>query len=401
MKRYFTFILATIFVLILQGCYSKGSSAPAPNNVSVVAGDLSATVSWDMLPGVEYWIFKAASNNVTPQNCFGSPQCQIIMKAASPAVVSGLTNGTTYSFSINGRIDGGEGGPGSPALQAIPRLAGAIWSTGTTLGANALRGVAYGTLYVAAGDSGALFSSTDGISWTASTNPLPAANLNAVAYSGSKYLAVGAGGVILLSSDGVTWLQQTSNTTNDLYAVAGNGLGGFVAVGAAGTIVTSVDGITWTVATSGTGNALNGITYASSQYMAVGALGSMLSSADAVTWKIITPITVYNLKTVTYGYATGSTTGMFLALGDLGTLLSSSDGVTWTQQTAIASNPTINAAAYGRQFIAVGDNGNIYTSTDGLTWTLATTATSSVYALAHSLYEYTAVGASGLNMHSK
>ena len=401
MKRYFTFTLAIIFVFLLQGCYSKGSSAPAPNNVNVVAGDGMVTVSWDMLPGVEYWIFKAATNDVTPQTCLGTPQCQIIMKAVSPAVISGLTNGTLYSFSINGRLDSGAGGPGSPSVQAIPRLAGATWSVGTPLGTGVMRGTAFGSVYVAVGDNGALFSSTDGISWTGLTNPLPSANLNAVAYSDGKYLAVGSGGVILKSTDAVIWQQQTSNTTNDLYAVAGNGLGGFVATGAAGTIVTNIDGSNWTAAASGTVNSLYGITYANSKYIVVGALGTMLSSADTSTWQTIAPLTASSLKTVTYGYAAGATTGMFLALGDLGTLLTSSDGASWSLQNPLTSSQSINAVTYARQFIAADNNGNIYTSTDGITWTLATTAASPLHAVTHGLYDYTAVGGSGLNMHAK
>lgn len=401
MKRYFAFILTIIFTILLQGCYSRGSSAPAPTNVNAVAGDTSVTITWDMLPEVEYWIFKATASNVTPESCFGTPGCQMIMNAVSPTVFSGLANGTTYSFSINGRMNSGIGGPGSPSIQAVPRLAGATWSTGAALGANDMHGVAYGTVYVAAGNNGALFSSADGVSWTALTNPAPTANLNAIAYSGGKYLAAGAGGVILLSTDGVTWQQQTSNTANDLYAVSGNGVGGFVATGAAGSIVTSTDGITWSASVSGTVNALYGITYANGKYIAVGANGTLLSSADTTTWQSITPSTSSSLKTVTYGVASGATTGMFVALGDLGTLLTSSDGASWSLQTPLASAQSINAVTFGRQFVAVANNGGIFTSTDGVTWILATTAASPLYAVAHGAYDYTAVGGSGLNMHAK
>jgi len=62
---------------------------------------------------------------------------------------------------------------------------------------------ASGTVLVAVGTNGSIFSSTDGLSWTARTNPFPSANLNATRYGGN-YLAAGAGGAILLSSDAIT-----------------------------------------------------------------------------------------------------------------------------------------------------------------------------------------------------
>lgn len=106
---------------------------------------------------------------MTPLSCYGSPQCQIFTNAVSPMVVSNLTNGTLYSFTVNGRIDGGPGGTGSPAVTAIPRLAGGIWVVGTPIGSTNINGIAYGTFFVAVGDSGALFTSTDGINWVAPT----------------------------------------------------------------------------------------------------------------------------------------------------------------------------------------------------------------------------------------
>lgn len=405
MKRLYAFILALSVTLFLQGCYSQGSSAPMPTNVSVVAGDSSATVSWDMLPGVEYWIFKAATANVTPQSCFGSAECQMVMKAVSPAVVGSLTNGTTYSFSINGRIDGGKGGPGSAAIQAVPRLAGAIWTSGTATGTGAVRGIAYGTQYVAVGDTGTIFISTDGISWAAPGIAIPTtATLYAVTYSAGKYIAVGAGGTILSSTDAQTWVQQTNADTHDLYSIAGNGVGGFVAVGASGAVLGSPDGVSWTAATSGTSNTLFDISYANSLFVAVGASGTVIYSSNAVNWSLPTYTnagTAAQLNSIVYGYAAGSTSGMFVTMGATGALLTSSDGMSWTLQTSLAGTPTINAVTYGRQFIAAGNAGELLTSTDGLNWTLATTATAPLYAIDHGPYDYTATGAAGLNMHSK
>src|SRR5450759_2688331 len=169
MKRHFAFFLAIIAALLLAGCGNKGDPAPAPANVKVVPGDASATVSWTMAPGVEYWVFVAAANSVTPENCSALTLCRTVVNATSPQLVTGLINGATYSFTVNGRTGGGPGGAGSISVSTVPRLAGTSWSVGTSVGSNDLRGVTYGTVvaadgtltpaFVAVGTQGAMFSS--------------------------------------------------------------------------------------------------------------------------------------------------------------------------------------------------------------------------------------------------
>src|SRR5512139_511129 len=117
MKLLSAFYLTIVAVSLLAGCNAPGSSATAPTNVAAVAGDSSVTVSWDMTPGVQYWLFFAPASGVTPENCSSIPGCQIMVNAVSPVVVSapiqsstsgfttnatvvGLTNGNTYSFTI-------------------------------------------------------------------------------------------------------------------------------------------------------------------------------------------------------------------------------------------------------------------------------------------------------------
>lgn len=408
MKRFFALIIVIITFILLQGCRGNGSSAPAPTNVNVVEGDSSVTVSWDMLPGVEYWVFKAAGTNVTPQSCYGMPQCQMIMKAVSPTVVSGLANGTAYSFTVNGRIDGGKGGAGSPSIQATPRLAGASWSVGTSLGAFDLHGVTYGSVFVAVGTNGALFSSTNGVNWIPpttinwTTTPATLPDFNAASYYGGTYVTVGTGGVLLTSADAITWTQQTGvSPGNDLYSVASNGAGGYVATGANGTIINSSNAKNWTAATSSgtTTSALYAVTYANGMYVAAGASGTLLASTDGNIWNppasISSSISSINLRGIAYG------AGIFVALGDNGTLVTSADGTNWTLRSSSPSATLVNAVTYGRQFVAVDNAGTIFTSTDGLAWAQATSPTSSpLYAVTHGPYNYSAVGAAGLNIYS-
>jgi hypothetical protein len=431
MKRLFTGVLVILAVLVLGGCGGKGGPAPAPTGgiTSVVPGDGYVTVVWDMSPGVDYWVFHAVTDgtSLTPANCNSFPYCGTSLGAVSPKIVQGLLNGQTYSFTVSGRTDGGPGGPGTPSVSAMPRIAGSSWIPQASTGSTALRAAAQnGAVFVAVGDNGTIYSSTvDTINgWTAVTtwtklaaSSLPATNLNTVVYGGS-YLAAGAGGEILLSSDATTWTPQTSGTTSDLYALATNGGGEYVAVGAGGTILYSNGGATWVAASKPTSNALYGVTYAGGIFVAVGAGGTLLTSGDGANWTLqpVASNPLLDLKGITYGTAydaTGTGTSTFVAIGAAGALVTSTDGgASWTAQTPISTGPALNAVTYGKQFVAVGNNGAIFTSADSLAWLpqTSTPATSdnlfAVVSYANSYHDYlgvasvgySAIGASGRDL---
>lgn len=451
MRRFFAFIMVIVVTILLVGCGGGGSSASAPINVNVVAGDTSATLSWNMQPGVEYWIWRTVGTTIDIQSCTSA--CATLVKVSSPTVITGLINGTTYAFSINARSNGGPGGSGTPSVTATPRLAGGLDSNGNStwnppgaaLSTQDLHGIAYGTpsvstltsglvnlgstgVFVAAGINGSLFSglvsSIDGsISWTPTNYTSTGANLNAIIYNNGKFLAVGDGGTILLSTDGATWTQEKSATSNDLYAVSNLGAG-FIAIGAKGTIITSSDGATWTISPLVTTNALYGITYGNGRYVAVGEAGTVIYGDGVNYWQTVpTSSLLPDLKGVAYGtpqlaYVYTPQNGYtyqnlpaatFVAVGANGTLVTSPDGLTWTTQNAIPTT-SLNAVTFGHQFVAVGDGGSIYTSIDGLAWLPAqnyAATLSNLYAVLPALYAggsyagqlvYSAVGANGVNM---
>jgi len=414
MKRLLTGVAVILAILMLGGCGGKGSSASAPaGGLTLVPGDGYVTVSWEMSAGVDYWLYHATTDGASfdPNSCASVPGCGSNSKVSSPYVVSSLLNGVTYSFLMTGRTNGGPGGSPTPVVSAVPRIAGSSWIPNISTDANALRGITQnGTVFVAVGDNGVMFSSTvdsagwsTWATWARVTNPLPAVNLNAVTYGGS-YLAAGAGGAILLSSDATTWTQQASATANDLYALASNGSALYVAVGAGGTIIYSNGGSSWVVANSPTSNALYGVTYGNGEFVAVGAKGTVLTSSDGANWALqaVTANPQLDLKGVAYNGAS-----MFVAVGAAGTLVASADGgATWTSQAPIATGNTLNAVTFGKQFVAVGDNGAIFTSLDGLTWqsqTATPAAFENLYAVksftnSYSGVGYAAVGASGRNL---
>lgn len=393
-----------------------GSSAPAPADVSVVAGDTQVALNWTASPGVEYWLWYKAGDSVSPSEKTASFKLNV----SPPYILTGLTNGTKYAFTINARTDNGPGGPGSTLLNATPALAGATWNTGGALGTSTnFRSVAYGLTtsgattysYVAVGDAGAIskspaYTSTGALVWTpvsATGTTLDGVALKGILYSLSKYIVVGAGGKVAYGTDISTWTAATSGTTSDLNAIATNG-SIVVAVGAGGTIIHSGDGITWTAAgTVPTTENLSGVAYSTEGvWVAVGANGTLLSSTDGSTWTARTSGTTAALKSVSAIASTtnGVTTYTIVAAGANGTLLTNTNsGVTWTVQTLGSAD--LNAVFASTRFVATGVGGAIYTSDDALTWTLRSSpSAATMYGLIRADNMYTAVGAGGSSIYS-
>ncbi len=407
--RLFKLLISSVFAaLMLLAC--GGESVTAPAGVSVTPAESSVTVTWKMDSGVEYWLFYgptslASTNTTTLNGWIGLPGGSTLVNVSSPYVVTGLVNGTSYSFSINGRTDGGPGGPGSVAVAATPRIAGAVWTAGQAVSAADLRSVASNaSQYLAVGVGGAMYSSTDGSAWS-SINYATASNLNGANFFGD-YRVVGDGGLIMASSDAITWTPHSSGTTKKLYAVTSNSANMNVVVGEGGTILSNLLSTTWTAAThSGTTKDLYGVTFgfinSVATWVAVGAGGTIITSTDALTWTAANSNTTANLRGIAYGSSTATGLPMWVAVGDGGTAVSSPDGITWTAQTTVVTT-RLNAVSYGTQFVVVGDAGRALFSTDGTTWAAASTATGNpLYAVVRGPYVYSAVGATGTNLLSK
>lgn len=394
--RALTAVAAILAATTLAACGgNKGDPAAPPTNVAVKAGDGRVTVTFNGQAGVDYWIFFAPGTGLTVDSWVNLPGAGVQRNAVSPAVISGLRNGQLYSFTINGRTQGGPGGPASATLTATPRLAGAEWVAGTALDAAELRGAVFGSPYVLVGTGGKIFSSpiTDGRVYTALTSGTTA-DLNDVIVSGIAYIAVGAEGTVVGSSDAAaTWTTRTSGTTATLNSIA-VGSGRFVAVGNGGTIVTSTDGTTFTPATSGTTANLRRVTF-SSLFVAVGDGGVILTSTDGLTWTAATSNTTANLRALALGF------GLFIALGDDGALVTSPDGTTWTARPSIGP-VNVRSATVASQGVAVGTGGAIYTSPDGVTWSAQNSgSTANLLAVTRAIFGYVAVGSGGVVLSSE
>jgi len=175
-------VLASLFAL--AGCHRQAKAPEeAPTGLAVAPGEGQVTVTWDQVPGLTYWIFFQAGSSVTARD----PGVPLLFDVQSPRVVGGLTNGVQYAFVMNASDHDSPGGPSTPVVTAVPRLAGASWTSGAPLGSppQNLNGVVFGAALnriVAVGDAGTLLAgdlnytsaSPPGVTaWTQATSGSP------------------------------------------------------------------------------------------------------------------------------------------------------------------------------------------------------------------------------------
>ena len=408
-------VIVAFLPLLLAACLSQ-SSAPstAPANFSVTAGENRVALSWDNEPGLTYWVYyKAGSSVTTGDHDF------INTGYTSPAVITGLVNGTQYAFIVNASNNGSKTGPTTPVLTATPRLLGPSvpWTTGTPLSGNSLNSVVYNNVdFMAVGDAATVFTaphsytSVGGVTaWTQATS-LPigtGTNLTSVLYDGVQFIALGSDGSIILTTDAVNWVLRTAIVgAPTMHALAYAPGPIYIAVGDNGALYRNTSsGITgaWTQITSGTGEDLNGVSFVNGQFIAVGANGTLLTSPDGITWTAQASNTNNSLRSVAYGIPTGGV-GTYVAVGDAGTILSSPDAVNWTPQTTIPTTQSLYSVCFGPdlQFIAVGTAGTLAYSTTGAdgSWSVGNSGVIDLYGIVPADV-FIAVGAAGTNISGK
>ncbi len=177
-------------------------------------------------------------------------------------------------------------------------------------------------------------------------NPLSRDNvLSGVTYGNRTFVAVGDSGAILTSPDGVTWASVNSGTASSLNGVT-YGHGAFVAVGDSGTMLTSPDGATWTSVNSGTTVSLKGVTYGNGAFVVVGGYGTILTSTDGTTWTFRTS------ETIGFSNAAPVRYGAFVAVGDSGAILTSPDGIKWTSGNSGTTSAVVYGVTYGNSIFS-------------------------------------------------
>jgi len=228
------------------------------------------------------------------------------------------------------------------------------------------------------GNSGK-FLTTNGTaeSWGTVTTPLiwterlngVGYDMRTIAYNGSNlYVAAGDNGVLYTSSDAKTWTSRTSQfgSSNILKVAYGNGL--WVAVGGAGKISTSTDGTTWTARTSNFASLdIRDVTYANSLWVAVGGgggttnTGGITYSTDGITWtrksqSLTVGTTYYTViwNGTNWIVGTNQQTNNFL--------YASTPSGTWT--TGLVVSGLLSSITWdGTRHTIFSDNGNVYVTT--------------------------------------
>ena len=204
-----------------------------------------------------------------------------------------------------------------------------------------------------------------------------------VTYGKNLFVAVGETGAVYTSSDGITWENRSSGTTKWLNGVHyANGL--FVAVGEEGTIRTSSDAIAWTSRDVSVSVGFKDITYGNQQFIAVGAYSGssyFYKSSDGITWASTSSAAetkTWGNNVVSYLYRSGISysEGRFLLTANIGTLKTSTDGSSWsslnTGEVSVGSNVNVQqfekAISNNGTIVVVGANRNIVSTDNGSTW---------------------------------
>jgi len=270
-------------------------------------------------------------------------------------------------FEIGGSADGNSLTEGINNLEAFTTLQVnkdvSNWTRRTTPFTDTLRGLVYADgLFIAAGGSGRLITSPDGITWTARTSSFGATFINAITYGEGLYVAVGFDGKLATSPDGINWTQRTSSFGTDYILNVAYGDGLFVAVGQNGKLATSPDGINWTQGPQIFGSdPLRASFYGNGLYVVAGNQG-LATSPDGITWTSRSSGVSFTLFAGTYS---GS---LFVAVGDSGAITTSPDGITWTGRSSGTSGNFRNVDFADGLYVAVGTTGLMRSSEDAISW---------------------------------
>ena len=174
------------------------------------------------------------------------------------------------------------------------------WGSTRGLVQTAFNDVAYsGFLFVTVGESGAIFSSKEGVIWKRQESGTTE-NLNKVQWIEDQFFAVGHGGIILSSTDLVIWdtRRKQQSGRQQLNSIAYNGEV-YVAIGAktlnytnGALILTSPDGAVWTEAGApSTLGPLMDVVWVQDKFVAAGQKGHLSSdlawSYDGISWNTV------------------------------------------------------------------------------------------------------------------
>ena len=238
---------------------------------------------------------------------------------------------------------------------------GVNWTLRSTPTTAALSAVAWtanlGFVVVSnAGNGDTVLLSSNGVNWAAPPSTGMTDPINDVTGFGSLLMAVGCNGSVYTSSSGVSWNVRSSNVPICLEGVKWDGLQ-YIIVGQNGSISTTPSGLTFTPRTSGVTSWFRDIAGECSKIIAVGDGGIIKSSTDnGINWATSDSVGT-DLNAVT---CSGDS---FVAVGDGGAIYTSFDaGLTWKKRTSPTTVSLLGVTKFGSRYVAVGLDGAILTS---------------------------------------
>jgi len=276
------------------------------------------------------------------------------------------------------------------------------------------------SVYVAAGDLGAVMTSGNGVDWTLELVPASVTNTTFLGVGGTTnlLLAVGDSGTVIYSPNvmtnivvtnqtgvvtqtvsalGVIWYALSDVPTTDSLqgvGVLSNSL--YVITGGRGTVLTSPDGTNWTPRVSNTTNLLSSVTEWPGGLVAVGDNGTIVLSANGISWNQRAS------STSNWLYRVRWLNGTLIAVGENGTIMTSADGLAWTNRSSGTTSWLTDATFIDDTWFAVGLNGAVLTSTNLANWSGRGTLTKKpLYAAATDGGQFVVVGAEGVILRSQ
>lgn len=321
------------------------------------------------------WTFSSLSTNVLYSMSYGAGV--YVFVGAGGAVYSGaslasLTSRSAGSNQFNDIVFGGGVFVAVGNGSWYSSTDGITWTLRTA--SYTLHRVIFASgLFVAAGLSGAIASSSDGA--TVSGRTIGSSQYSSVAFNGTRFVAVAAAGVIAYSTDATASVWGNAYTTNSYGDTSAN----FAHVWAVGTtffassntnpvLLRSEDGISWEKIATSTGGGCTSMSYENGRlFMLCG--GAFQTSTNGVNW---------TLTNVTPNFATNATRlykfGPYYYLLSAGGLFYSSDGLTFNRVASVAGMAAVSMAYSGSVWVLVtqaasGRPLTVFKSTNGINFT--------------------------------
>lgn len=331
---------------------------------------------------------------LTATNDYGSTDSSFVLdviaepawRSYNPAPLPGAIRGLAH----NGQHFLAAGDTGS--IHAS--VDGVVWNTYPTGHQAHLNAIASGVgRSVAVGDGGAIATSTDSIHWQPVLTP-SSQNLSGAAYGNGVFVAVGGKGTILNSADGTNWSSTLAPTPNDFTAITfGEGL--FVATTKIGTgdhVFTSPDGIAWTRRRGEGFDDPSSVTWGGDRFVIVRTDSSLDLSSNGEFWTRISSQGRLYFRFHSVFYAEG----MFVAVGEEGEIGTSDNGNTWVERSS-GVTATLRSVVFGNgRWLAASRDGVLVSSPDGINWTqISNSAGNTLRDMTQAKGAYVAVGDKG------